>query len=119
MDALLLKAADTSNGLAEDFLRLARRKQQELGLLQDRMGQLKAGTARDGQKAAEIIELAQRVAKQYLTLSPPKKRQIVDSVLSNLQLDDVTLFADYRLPFSILAENGTCPLNYARQDSNL
>ena len=119
LDALLLKAADVSDELGEHFLRLARGKQQELGLLQDRIGQLKTGTAGDSHKATEIIELAQRVAEQYVTLSPPKKRQIVHSVLSNLRLDDVTLLADYRLPFSILAENAACPLNYTRQDSNL
>ncbi len=56
---------------------------------------------------------------RYVTLKPPQKRQIADSVFSNLELDGVSLCAEYRLPFAILAENGTHPLNYARQDSNL
>jgi hypothetical protein len=68
---------------------------------------------------AKILELAQNLAGQYITLPAPQKRQIADSVFSNLQLDDVILCGDYRLPFSILAENGNHPLNYARQDSNL
>ena len=67
----------------------------------------------------EIIELAQGLSERFVTFSTPKKRQVVDAVFSNLRLDRATLLGDYRLPFSILAENSSSPLNYARQDSNL
>lgn len=62
---------------------------------------------------------AQNLVRQYLTFSSLRKRQIVESVFSNLQLNDAILYGNYKLPFAILAENAERPLNYARQDSNL
>jgi len=119
LDALLLKAAQAEDNLAEEFMRLAGQKQQEVVLLQRRIGQIETGKQENSRDPAKILELAQHLAGQYVTLPAPQKRQIADSVFSNLQLDDVTLCGNYRLPFSILAENGNHPLNYARQDSNL
>ena len=119
LDALLMKAAQTDDSLAGSFMRLARQKQEELSLLQSRMADLQAGKRPDDRKALEIIELAQGLSDRFVTFSTPKKRQVVDAVFSNLRLDRATLLGDYRLPFSILAENGSSPLNYARQDSNL
>ncbi len=111
LDALLLKAAQTEDNLAEGFMQLARQKQHEVALLQQRIEQTKAGKQENGRDAAKIIELAQHLAEQYVTFPPPQRRQIVDSVFSNLQLEDVNLCGDYRLPFSILAENSHRPLN--------
>ena len=119
LDALLLKAAQAKDNLAEGFMRLAEQKQQEIVLLQRRIEQIEMGKQENSRDPAKILELAQHLAGQYVTLPAPQKRQIADSVFSNLQLDDVTLCGNYRLPFSILAENGNHPLNYARQDSNL
>jgi len=76
-------------------------------------GQIETGKQENIRDPAKILELAQHLAGQYVTLPAPQKRQIADSVFSNLQLDDVTLCGNYRLPFSILAENGNHPLNYA------
>ena len=67
----------------------------------------------------KILELAQHLSRQYVMLKPPEKRQIADSVFSNLELDGVSLCAEYRLPFAILAKNTNRPLDYAREDSNL
>ncbi len=100
-------------------MRLARQKQRELALLQQREGQIKAGKREDNHDAANILELAQHLAEQYVTLPAPKKREVVNSVFLNLQLDAVNLCGDYRLPFSILAENRGRPLNSGRQDLNL
>ena len=111
LDALLLKAAQAEEGLAEGFLRLARQKQGELSLLQQGITQIPAGERQDGRRAAEVSELAQTLTPQYVTLSAPQKRQISQSVFLNLRLDHVSLCGDCRLPFSILVENGTCPLN--------
>jgi len=97
--------------LAEGFLRVARQRQEELSLLQQGVQQIKEGKEDNNGNAAEILELAQHLAKQYVTFSPPQKRQITDSVFLNLRLDDATLCADYWLPFSILAENDDHPLN--------
>ncbi len=118
LDALLLKAARTEDNLAEGFMRLARQKQEELNLLKSRIEQIKANETQGNHEAAEIIELAQQLSQKYVTLSPPQKRQIADSVFLNLRLDHVNLVADYRVPFSILAENGTRPLDSGRLDSN-
>jgi hypothetical protein len=111
LDALLLKAAQAEDNLAEGFMQLARQKQHEVALLQQRIEQRKAGKQENGRDAAKIIELAQHLAEQYVTFPPPQRCQIVDSVFSNLQLEDVNLCGDYRLQFSILAENSHRPLN--------
>ncbi len=119
VDALLLRAAQAEDSLADGFMRLARQRQSEMALLQRRFEQTKSGLQEDTGEPLKILELAQLLSRQYVTLKPPQKRQIADSVFSNLELDDVTLCAEYRLPFAILAKNANPPLNYARQDSNL
>jgi hypothetical protein len=63
------------------------------------------GVRPPGHTAPGIIELAQGLSKQFVTLAGPQKRQIADLVFSNLRLDRATVVGDYRLPFSILAEN--------------
>ena len=115
---LSIKAAQTDEALADEFLRLARQKQQELAMVQEQIKQLRTGQEENSSKPAQILELAQHLADQYVTLPSPKKRQIVNSTFLNLQLDDVNLCAEYRLPFSILAENAHRPLDYAWEDSN-
>ena len=64
-----------------------------------------------GSNPAGIIELAQGLAREYVTLRPSQKRQIVDSVFSKLRLDDAYVCGNYRLPFSILTQNSSRPLN--------
>lgn len=119
LDTLLLKAAQTEDNLAEDFLRIARQKQREVALLQQRATQIAAGKQEDNGDAAKILELAQLQPQQYLMLTPPQKHQVVDSVFLNLRLDAVNLCGDYRLPFSILAKNRARLLKSERQDLNL
>lgn len=63
-----------------------------------------------------IHELVQNLTRRYVKLSSLQKRQIVESVFSNLRLDDVIPYGDYRLPFVILAENTHHPLNYSWVD---
>jgi len=111
LDALLLKAAQTEDNLAEGFMQLANQKQHEVALLQQRIEQIKAGKQENSRDAVKIIELAQHLVEGYVTFPPPQKRQIVDSVFSNLQLEDANLCGNYRLPFSILAKNSHRPLN--------
>ena len=119
VDAILLRAAQADDSLADGFMRLARERQSEMALLQRRFEQTKSGLQEDTGGPVKILELAQHLSRQYVTLKPPQKRQIADSVFSNLELDGVSLCAEYRLPFAILAENGNHPLNCAREDSNL
>ena len=119
LDAILLRAARADDSLAEGFMRLAKQKQQEITMLQRRSEQIEKGKPGDSSDPVRVLELAQNLARQYVTFSSVARRQIVKSVFSNLRLDDVTLDGEYRLPFAILAENADRPLNYARQDSNL
>ncbi len=119
MDAILLRTAQADDSLADGFMRLARERQSEMDLLQQRYEQTKTGLQENNGGPLKILELAQNLSRQYVTLKPPKKRQIADSVFSNLELDGVSLCADYRLPFAILAKNANRPFEYTRQDSNL
>jgi hypothetical protein len=110
MDALLLKAAHADEGLARGFMRLASDKHNEIALVQQRMEEIAHGKQKSSDEPIRIIELAQNLASQYVTLKPPQKRHIINCVLSNLELNGVTLCGTYRLPFAILAENANRPL---------
>ena len=113
MDAILLRTAQAEDSLADEFMRLARERQSEMVLLQRRFEQTKLGLQEDTGEPVKILELAQHLSRRYVTLKLSKKRQIADSVFSNLELDGVSLCAEYRLPFAILAKNTNHPLNYA------
>ena len=119
VDSLLLRAAQADDSLIESFMRLAKKKQQEITLLERRSEQIKKGKGEKSCEPARIFELSQNLVEHYITFPAAQKRQTIETVFSNLQLDDVNLCAEYRLPFSILAENAHRPLDYARQDSNL
>jgi hypothetical protein len=80
--------------------------------------QIEKGKIENSQEPAKILELAQGLSAKYVTLEQPQKRQIAHPVFSNLQLDGVTFCGQYRLPFTILADNSTRPLNWRRGDSN-
>lgn len=110
LDALLVKAAQTDEALADEFLRLARQKQQELAMVRHRIDEVKTGEQAKGDDAARILELTQTLSSQYVTLPANGKRRVVDSVFLNLHLNGVSVRGDYRLPFAILAENSNHPL---------
>ena len=119
VDSLLLRAAQADDSLIESFMHLAKKKQQEITLLERRSEQIKKGKEEKSCEPARIFGLSQNLVEHYVTFPAAQKRQAIETVFSNLQLDDVNLCAEYRLPFSILAENAHRPLDYARQDSNL
>jgi hypothetical protein len=100
-------------------MRLARNKHNGIALVQQRIEEITHGKRNYSDERIRIIELSQSLATQYVTLKPHQKRQVVNSVLSNSELDDVTLCGTYRLPFATLAENANRPLKCARQDSDL
>ena len=118
MDTILLRAAQADDSLAEGFMRLARERQSEMALLQQRFEKVKSGLEEDSSTPLKILELAQNLSKQYVTLKPSQKRQIANSVFSNLELNGVSLCANYRLPFAILAKNANRPVDYPQGDSN-
>ena len=119
VDSILLRAAQSDDSLIDNFMRLAKRKQQEIMLLERRSEQIQKGEKEKSGDPAKIFELSQNLAKYYVTFPTAQKGQTVESVFSNLQLDDLNLCAEYKLPFSILADNAQRPFDYARQDSNL
>jgi len=84
-----------------------------MDLLQRRYEQTKSGLQEDNGGPLKILELAQNLSGQYVTLKPGQKRQIANSVFSNLELNGVSLCAEYRLPFAILAKNSNHPFEYA------
>ncbi len=118
LDALLLKAAHAETSLSEGFMRLARDRQNEVTLVKQQLDEITQSKRAYSDKPLKIIELTQTLSKQYVTLKPLQKRKMINSVLSNLELNDVTLYGTYRLPFEILAKNASCPLNYPQGDSN-
>ena len=58
LDTLLLKAPQAKDNLAEEFMRLAGQKQQEVVLLQRRIGQIETGKYENSRDPAKILELA-------------------------------------------------------------
>ena len=118
-DNLLIKASESDNKFSDGFMRLAGKQQTEISLLQSRLEGFEMEKKEDIQKPLQIIELTQDIANKYVSFKSVQKREIVESVFSNLSLNGVSLCADYNLPFEILAKNAEHPLNYAREDSNL
>ena len=118
MDALLLKAATAEDDLSAGFMCLTKEKNNEITVLQMQIEQIEKGKLENSQEPAKILELAQGLSAKYVTLESLQKCQIVHSVFSNLQFDGVTLCGQYRLPFTVLADNSTRSLNWRRGDSN-
>jgi site-specific DNA recombinase len=54
--------------------------------------------------AAKLFELSQALEQKWVRTEYPEKRQMLDSVCLNFSLDDVSLVAEMRKPFNILAE---------------
>ena len=52
----------------------------------------------------QILELAQQAHSLYVRQNVREKRRLLDTVLWNCTLDDVTLYPTYRKPFDLIAE---------------
>lgn len=63
MDALLLKAAQAEDSLSAGFIRLAKQKQNEMSLLQQRFERIETGKRENCQEPTKILELAQHLAE--------------------------------------------------------
>ena len=50
------------------------------------------------------IELAQQADRLYVSAEPIQKRKLLNSVLSNCELKDRTLYPTYKKPFDILSQ---------------
>jgi site-specific DNA recombinase len=79
--------------------------------LRDRIGKLKAQLqSNDGDRseqaslAAKVFELSQALEQKWVGAEYPEKRQMLDLVCLNFSLDDVSLVAEMRKPFNMLAE---------------
>jgi len=71
------------------------------------------------QDGANTIELCKNLYSEYVTSNLDKKVKIIKTVLQNSSLNDVTLCATYRKPFSFFNEKGFCSKKLPREDSNL
>jgi site-specific DNA recombinase len=58
--------------------------------------------------ATRVFELSQTLKQQWLTADYHEKRRLLDIVLLNCRLDDVTLVPTMRKPFDVLAEGLVC-----------
>jgi site-specific DNA recombinase len=54
--------------------------------------------------AAKLFELSQALEQKWVGAEYPEKRQMLDLVCLNFSLDDVSLVAEMRKPFNMLAE---------------
>jgi site-specific DNA recombinase len=65
------------------------------------------------------FELSNRLYIQYVRANYENKVKILKFIASNYVLDDVSLYAIYRKPFSFIAEGFYCPGKLPGEDSNL
>jgi site-specific DNA recombinase len=54
--------------------------------------------------AAKVFELSRALEQKWVGAEYPEKRQMLDLVCLNFSLDDVSLVAEMRKPFNMLAE---------------
>ena len=61
-------------------------------------------TATKHDLARQAIELSQQADKLYVNAEPFQKRKLLNSVLSNCELNDGTLCPTYKKPFDVLSK---------------
>ena len=91
----------------------------EMVLLQRRFEQIKSGLQKDSGNTIENFRTHTTSFKTVCYTKNTSKASNSRFSVLELELDCVSLCAEYRLPFAVLAKNANRPLNYARQDSNL
>ena len=72
VDSILLRAAQADESLVESFMRLARKKQQEIMLLERRSEQIEKGKEEKSREPARIFELSQNLVEHYVTFQQPQ-----------------------------------------------
>ena len=70
-------------------------------------------------QGSQILELAQDAYFQYVRKEPIEKRRLLNYLLSNCTLDNLTLYPTYKKPFNFIAECTKLKEKLPRQDSNL
>ena len=58
--------------------------------------------------AVYLLNLANKAPALFKRSEPDIKRQIIKLVLQNCVINDISLYATYRSPFSIFAERASC-----------
>jgi hypothetical protein len=77
--------------------------------------------SKDGymERGVQLIELFQNAEIIYQNATPEKKRKMVELVSSNLLFVDGSVEFQWRMPFNLLAVNGSLERWCGRQESNL
>lgn len=78
--------------------------QNQLDALKFSLNNLSATNDRNIDTARKTIELSHQAERLYLSANTHQKRRLINSVLSNCQLNGVTLCHTYKKPFDIFAK---------------
>ncbi len=100
------------------WLSLYRKWESETLELEAQQRALESTGAHAGLTVNRILELAQKIPAIWVKRNNEEKRQIVDLLYSNCQLEGATLRASYRKPFSYIAKEPNFNIKRGRRDSN-
>jgi hypothetical protein len=68
---------------------------------------------------ARTLELAQNAHSLYLAQDPAEQAKLLSLVLSNSEIDEVSVYPKYNMPFDLIAQRAKTEDWLGRKDSNL
>jgi hypothetical protein len=68
---------------------------------------------------ARTLELAQKAHSMYLAQDPAEQAKLLSLILSNCQVDEVSVYPKYNVPFDLIAQRAKTENWLGREDSNL
>ena len=68
---------------------------------------------------ARTLELAQKAHSMYLAQDPTEQAKLLSLVLSNCEIDEVSAYPKYNMPFNLIAQRAKTEDWLGRKDSNL
>jgi hypothetical protein len=68
---------------------------------------------------ARTLELAQKAHSLYLAQDPAEQAKLLSLVLSNSEIDEVSVYPKYNMPFDLIAQRPKTEDWLGRKDSNL
>jgi hypothetical protein len=68
---------------------------------------------------ARTLELAQKAHSLYLAQDPAEQAKLLSLVLSNSEVDEVSVYPKYNMPFDLIAQRAKTEDWLGRKDSNL
>jgi hypothetical protein len=67
---------------------------------------------------ARTLELAQNAHSLYLAQNPTEQAKLLSLVLSNSEIDEVSVYPQYKMPFNLIAQRAKTEGWLGRLDSN-